>query len=43
MIHSPELQAALEAAGQAAEIARSLDQRNIAVHLKADESSVNEA
>ena len=43
MTISPELQAALDAAEQAASIARSLYQRNIAVHLKADKSPVTEA
>ena len=40
---SPELQAALDAAGHAAVIARSLYQRNIEVHIKADKSPVTEA
>jgi histidinol-phosphatase len=40
---SLELQAALDAAGQAAEIARSLYQRNIDVRIKADKSPVTEA
>jgi histidinol-phosphatase len=40
---SPELQAALDAAGKAAEIARSLYQRNIEVRVKADKSPVTEA
>ncbi|HWJ34809.1 MAG TPA: inositol monophosphatase family protein [Steroidobacteraceae bacterium] len=40
---SPELQAALDAAGKAAEIARSLYQRNIEVRIKADKSPVTEA
>lgn len=43
MKHSPELQAALDAAGEAAVIARSLYQRNIEVRLKADKSPVTEA
>jgi histidinol-phosphatase len=43
MKHSPELQAALDAAGEAASIARSLYQRNIEVRLKADKSPVTEA
>ncbi|MGA2839244.1 MAG: inositol monophosphatase family protein [Steroidobacteraceae bacterium] len=43
MNHSPELQAALDAASQAASIARSLYQRNIEVRLKADKSPVTEA
>ncbi|MGO8857571.1 MAG: inositol monophosphatase family protein [Steroidobacteraceae bacterium] len=43
MNHSPELQAALDAAGQAASIARSLYHRNIEVRLKADKSPVTEA
>ena len=40
---SPELQAALDAARQAASIARSLYQHNIEVRLKADKSPVTEA
>ena len=40
---SPELQAALDAAEQAAEIARSMFQRNIEVRIKADKSPVTEA
>ena len=40
---SPELQAALDAAKQAAVIARSLYQRNIEVRIKADKSPVTEA
>jgi histidinol-phosphatase len=40
---SPELQAALDAAARAGEIARSLYQRNIEVHLKSDKSPVTEA
>jgi histidinol-phosphatase len=40
---SPELQAALDAAEQAAEIARSLFQKNIEVRIKADKSPVTEA
>ena len=43
MDHSPELQAALDAAEQAAGIARSLFQRNIEVRIKADKSPVTEA
>jgi histidinol-phosphatase len=43
MTHSPELQAALDAAAQAAAIARSMYQRNIEVHIKADKSPVTEA
>jgi histidinol-phosphatase len=43
MNHSPELQAALDAASHAASIARSLYQRNIEVRLKADKSPVTEA
>src|ERR1700743_1976199 len=43
MNHSPELQAALDAAEKAAEIARSLYQRNIEVRIKADKSPVTEA
>jgi histidinol-phosphatase len=43
MNHSPELQAALDAAEQAAGIARSLFQRNIEVRIKADKSPVTEA
>ncbi len=40
---SPELQTALEAAEAAADIIRSLYQRNVAVHSKADQSPVTEA
>jgi histidinol-phosphatase len=40
---SPELKAALDAAEQAAVIARSLFQHNIAVRIKADKSPVTEA
>jgi len=40
---SPELKAALDAAEQAAVIARSLYQRNIEVRIKADKSPVTEA
>lgn len=40
---SPELQAALEAAERAADIARPLYQRNLEVHMKADKSPVTEA
>ncbi|MGC1521761.1 MAG: inositol monophosphatase family protein [Steroidobacteraceae bacterium] len=40
---SPELKAALDAAEQAAVIARSLFQRNIEVRIKADKSPVTEA
>src|SRR5580698_9914799 len=40
---SAELQAALDAAEQAAVIARSLYQRNIEVRIKADKSPVTEA
>jgi histidinol-phosphatase len=40
---SPELQAALDAAGKAAEIARSMYQSNIDVRIKADKSPVTEA
>src|SRR5260221_882309 len=40
---SPELQAALDAAEQAAAIARSLFQHNIEVRIKADKSPVTEA
>jgi histidinol-phosphatase len=40
---SPELQAALDAAAEAADIARSLYQRNIEVRIKADKSPVTEA
>ncbi len=40
---SPELQAALDAAEQAASIARSLFQHNIEVRIKADKSPVTEA
>jgi histidinol-phosphatase len=43
MNHSPELQAALDAAEQAAGIARALYQRNIEVRIKADKSPVTEA
>jgi histidinol-phosphatase len=43
MKHSPELQAALEAAEVAADIARSLYQHNIEVSIKADKSPVTEA
>lgn len=43
MNHSPELQAALDAASAAAAIARSLYQRNIEVRIKADKSPVTEA
>jgi histidinol-phosphatase len=41
--HSAELQAALDAAEQAAAIALALYQRNIAVRIKSDESPVTEA
>jgi histidinol-phosphatase len=43
MTQSPELQAALDAAREAAAIARSLYQKNIQVRLKADKSPVTEA
>lgn len=43
MKHSAELQAALDAAAQAANIARSLYQHNIEVRIKADKSPVTEA
>jgi histidinol-phosphatase len=43
MIHSPEMQAALDAAEEAASIARSLYQRNIEIRIKADKSPVTEA
>jgi histidinol-phosphatase len=43
MKHSAELQAALDAAEQAAAIARSLYQRNIEVRVKADKTPVTEA
>ncbi|MEO7207063.1 MAG: inositol monophosphatase family protein [Steroidobacteraceae bacterium] len=43
MIHSPELQTALDAAEEAALIARSLYQRNIEIRIKADKSPVTEA
>lgn len=43
MNHSAELQAALDAAEQAAAIARSLYQHNIEVRFKADKSPVTEA
>lgn len=41
--HSPELNAALDAAERAAAIARSLYQRNLAVRVKTDKSPVTEA
>lgn len=43
MKHSAELQAALDAAAQAADIARSLYRHNIEVRIKADKSPVTEA
>jgi len=43
MTPSPELQAALDAAAQAASIARSLYQRDIDVRMKSDQSPVTEA
>jgi histidinol-phosphatase len=43
MKHSPELQAALDAAEKAAAIALSLYQRNVEVRIKADKSPVTEA
>jgi len=43
MKHSAELQAALDAAAQAASIARSLYRHNIEVRIKADKSPVTEA
>jgi histidinol-phosphatase len=43
MNHSPELQAALDAAAQAASIARSMYQRNVEVRIKADKTPVTEA
>src|SRR5271169_1180215 len=43
MKHSAELQAALDAAAQAASIARSLYQHNVEVRIKADKSPVTEA
>jgi histidinol-phosphatase len=43
MIHSPEMQAALDAAETAALIARSLYQRNVEIRIKADKSPVTEA
>jgi histidinol-phosphatase len=43
MSFSPELQAALDAAACAADIARSLYQRNLEVQIKADKSPVTEA
>ena len=43
MTHSPELQAALDAATAAASIARSMYQHNIEVRFKADKSPVTEA
>jgi histidinol-phosphatase len=42
-VHSAELQAALDAATAAAEVIRSLYQRNLAVTTKADKSPVTEA
>jgi len=42
-MHSPQLQAALDAAQAAAEIIRALYQRNLAVQVKADRSPVTEA
>jgi histidinol-phosphatase len=43
MKHSPELQAALDAAGEAASIVRSMYQHNVEVRIKADKSPVTEA
>jgi histidinol-phosphatase len=43
MLPSPELKAALDAAEQAAGIARSLFERNLEVRIKADKSPVTEA
>ena len=43
MAHSPQLQAALDAAEAAGTIAKSLFRRNLEVHLKADKSPVTEA
>jgi histidinol-phosphatase len=43
MKHSPELRAALDAAEQAAAIARTLYQRNVEVRIKADKTPVTEA
>jgi histidinol-phosphatase len=43
MEHSAELQAALDAAAQAADIARSMYQHNIEVRVKADKSPVTDA
>ena len=43
MIHSLQLQTALEAADKAAHIARSLYQRNVEIRIKADKSPVTEA
>ena len=43
MDRSPELKAALDAAEQAAVIARALYQHNIEVRIKADKSPVTEA
>jgi histidinol-phosphatase len=43
MNHSPELQAALDAANVAADIARSLYRHNVEVRIKADKSPVTEA
>ena len=43
MTHSPELQAALDAAERAAEIAKSFYQHNLKVRIKEDKSPVTEA
>jgi histidinol-phosphatase len=43
LTHSPELQAALDAATEAASIARSMYQHNVEVRFKADKSPVTEA
>jgi histidinol-phosphatase len=43
MSHSPELQAALDAAQAAAQVIRSLYQRNLSITTKADQSPVTEA
>ncbi|HXI76064.1 MAG TPA: inositol monophosphatase family protein, partial [Steroidobacteraceae bacterium] len=43
MEHSAELRAALDAAEQAAAIARTLYQRNVEVRIKADKTPVTEA
>jgi histidinol-phosphatase len=43
MTHSPELQAALDAAERAGDIARSLFRRNVGVSIKADKTPLTEA